>query len=45
VNQSLQLQWLTKEKAPQMLGWLLAAGSGATLLAYGCIVLTWRALT
>jgi len=29
VNQSLQLQWLDKLRAPQMLGWLLAAGSGA----------------
>ena len=44
VNQSLQLQWLKKERAPQMLGWLLAAGSGATLLAYGVIVLLWEPL-
>jgi len=44
VNQSLQLQWIDKARAPQMLGWLLAAGSGATLLAYGLIVLTWEAL-
>ncbi|MET4102430.1 hypothetical protein ABIE58_001864 [Roseovarius sp. MBR-78] len=43
VNQSLQLQWLDKLRAPQMLGWLLAAGSGATLVAYALIVLTWRA--
>ena len=43
VNQSLQLQWIDKARAPQMLGWLLAAGSGATLLAYGLIVLTWEA--
>ncbi|MBC7165282.1 MAG: MFS transporter [Roseovarius sp.] len=43
VNQSLQLQWLDKLRAPQMLGWLLAAGSGATLMAYVLIVLTWRA--
>jgi hypothetical protein len=43
VNQSLQLQWLDKKKAPQMLGWLLSVGSGATLLAYLLIVLTWRA--
>ena len=43
VNQSLQLQWINKARAPQMLGWLLAAGSGATLLAYGLIVLTWEA--
>ncbi|MEM9797980.1 MAG: MFS transporter [Pseudomonadota bacterium] len=43
VNQSLQLQWLPKDRAPQMLGLLLAVGSGATFLAYGAIVLTWRA--
>ncbi|MEO0487382.1 MAG: MFS transporter [Pseudomonadota bacterium] len=43
-NQSLQLQWLDKARAPQVLGWLLAAGSAATLVAYGAIVLTWEAL-
>ncbi|MEL6585566.1 MAG: MFS transporter [Pseudomonadota bacterium] len=43
VNQSLQLQWLPKDKAPRMLGVLLSVGSAATLLAYGTIVLTWRA--
>ncbi|WP_298430126.1 MFS transporter [uncultured Jannaschia sp.] len=43
VNQSLQLQWLSKAEAPRMLGTLLAVGSGATFLAYACIVLTWRA--
>lgn len=43
VNQSLQLQWLPKDRAPQMLGWLIAAGSAATLIAYGAIVLTWQA--
>ena len=42
VNQSLQLQWLPKDRAPQILGWLLAAGSAATLVAYGLIVMTWR---
>ena len=26
VNQSLQLQWLSKARAPQVLGWLMAAG-------------------
>ncbi|TDE39724.1 MFS transporter [Antarcticimicrobium sediminis] len=44
VNQSLQLQWLPKEHAPRMLGWLLAAGSGATLVSYGLIVLLWEPL-
>ncbi len=43
VNQSLQLQWIDKARAPQVLGWLLAVGSGASLLAYGLIVLTWKA--
>ncbi len=44
VNQSLQLQWLPKERAPQMLGWLLATGSAATLVAYVAIVLSWETL-
>ena len=44
VNQSLQLQWLPKDRAPQILGLLLAAGSGATLVAYGLIVLLWEPL-
>ncbi|SFC96165.1 MFS transporter [Tropicimonas isoalkanivorans] len=43
VNQSLQLQWLDKARAPRVLGWLLATGSAATLVAYGLIVVTWRA--
>lgn len=42
VNQSLQLQWIDKIRAPQMLGWLLAAGSAATFIAYGAIVMTWK---
>lgn len=42
VNQSLQLQWIPRERAPQMLGWLLAVGSGASLVAYGLIVVTWK---
>ncbi|MEM9437755.1 MAG: MFS transporter, partial [Pseudomonadota bacterium] len=42
-NQSLQLQWLDRKRAPQVLGWLLAAGSAATLVAYALIVLTWEA--
>lgn len=44
VNQSLQLQWIEKTRAPQVLGWLLAAGSAATFIAYGAIVLTWQTL-
>ncbi|WP_135507249.1 MFS transporter [Roseovarius aestuariivivens] len=44
VNQSLQLQWIDKLRAPQMLGWLVAAGSAATLVAYVLIVMTWETL-
>jgi len=43
VNQSLQLQWLSVARAPHVLGWLLATGSAATLVAYGLIVVTWEA--
>lgn len=42
VNQSLQLQWIEKTRAPQVLGWLVAVGSGASLVAYGLLVLTWK---
>ncbi len=44
VNQSLQLQWIKIDRAPQMIGWLMAAGSAATFVAYVLIVLTWEAL-
>ena len=42
VNQSLQLQWLEIDTAPQVLGWLTAVGSFASLIAYGALVLTWK---
>ncbi|MGB3316655.1 MAG: MFS transporter [Albidovulum sp.] len=42
VNQSLQLQWIDKKHAPQVIGWIVAIGSGASLVAYGLIVLTWK---
>ncbi len=44
VNQSLQLQWLETEEAPKAIGWIIAVGSGASLLAYGLLVATWKAL-
>ena len=44
VNQSLQLQWLPKDRAPQMLGMIMAAASAATLASYGLIVLLWDTL-
>lgn len=42
VNQSLQLQWIQKNRAPQVLGILMGIGSGATLLAYLLIMATWE---
>ena len=44
VSQSLQLQWLKIEDAPRMLGWLMAAGSLATLVAYLAIMALWETL-
>jgi MFS family permease len=44
VNQSLQLQWLDKRRAPQILGWVVAAGSAASLIAYATLVLGWKTL-
>jgi len=44
VNQSLQLQWIDKARAPQVLGLLISAGSAATFVAYVLIVLTWESL-
>ena len=44
INQSLQLQWIDKARAPKVLGWLVAAGSAATLVVYVLIVLMWDAL-
>lgn len=45
VNQSLQLQWVEKARAPQVLGRIVAVGSGASLLAYGLLVLLWDRLS
>ena len=44
VNQSLQLQWIPKARAPQVIGWIVAVGSGASLVAYGIIVALWKPL-
>ena len=44
VNQSLQLQWVEKDRAPQVLGWIVGVGSGASLLSYGAIVVLWEPL-
>ena len=42
VNQSLQLQWIDKKRAPQVIGWLVAVGSAASLVSYGALVATWE---
>jgi len=39
VNQSLQLQWLEKARAPRALGWIVSAGSAASLAAFLIIIL------
>ncbi len=44
VNQSLQLQWLTKEEARRKLGLLFDAGCAAVLIAYVLILLSWKSL-
>lgn len=44
VNQSLQLQWLPKARAPQMLGWIMGASSATTLVVFVLIVLMWEPL-
>lgn len=38
VNQSLQLQWLDKATAPEKLGWIVAAGSAGSLIAYSAVL-------
>lgn len=39
-NQSLTLQWIAKDRAPQTIGKIMAVGSFASLIAYGLIFLT-----
>ncbi|MEL6479173.1 MAG: MFS transporter [Pseudomonadota bacterium] len=39
VNQSLQLQWLSKERAPQALGWIVAMASVGSLIAYAGVAI------
>ena len=44
VNQSLQLQWLSKVRAPHVMGWLMGTGSAMTLVVFVLIVLMWEPL-
>ncbi len=42
VNQSLALQWFAKKDASSQIGKVVAAGSFATIAAYGVIFLLWK---
>lgn len=44
VNQSLQLQWLAKDRAPQVIGWIVSAGSFGSLVVFGLIIVAWEGL-
>jgi len=44
VNQSLQLQWLGKDEAPRKLGWIVAASSAGSLIAYSAVLTAREAL-
>ncbi len=39
INQSLQLQWLSKERAPQVLGNLRAVAAGVGFIVFGMLIL------
>jgi hypothetical protein len=40
VNQSLQLQWLPRDRAPKMLGLILSSASATSLAIYGTLALS-----
>jgi len=44
VNQSLQLQWLEVDRAPQVIGWIVSAGSVGSLIVFGVIIVAWEGL-
>ena len=44
VKMSLELQWIKKDRAPQVLGWYVAVGSAASLVVYGGIREGWKHL-
>ena len=44
VNQSLQLQWIHKDRAPQIIGWIISFGSFSSLVAYLLVIAAWRVL-
>ena len=42
VKMSLELQWLSKDRAPILMGWLIAIGSAASLAVYLLIIFLWQ---
>ena len=38
VAQSLELQWLEKHRAPQVLGWIVSAGAFGAMISYALII-------
>jgi len=44
INQSLQLQWLPKDRAPQVIGWIVSASSFGSLIVFALIIAAWDAL-
>ena len=44
IQQSLQLQWLSKDRAPVVIGWIVSAESLGSLVVFGLIIVAWRGL-
>jgi hypothetical protein len=44
INQSLQLQWLSKDRAPVMIGRIVSASAFGSLVVFGLIIVAWRGL-
>ncbi|MCL5778006.1 MFS transporter [Limibaculum sp. FT325] len=42
INQSLQLQWIPKDRAPRVIGRIVSAGSFGSLVVFGLIIVAWR---
>ncbi|MEM9211624.1 MAG: MFS transporter [Pseudomonadota bacterium] len=42
VKMSLELQWLPADRAPILLGWLIAIGSASSLIVYLVIIALWE---
>jgi hypothetical protein len=44
INQSLQLQWLSKDRAPVVIGRIVSAGAFGSLVVFGLIIVAWEGL-